>query len=346
MPGTQTPDDGVTVESLGASLDALLKAAEATDILGKGGATVDANRIESSGRVEGEDAKTAKVTGGGRAPAPTPIDNMMIGKLLDLGFDAGEVAAMQGALKVAADGDGDGEEDDSLEGYTGKLLAHAKDHADKNGGSMKGYMGYPGSHDVTPGMGKAGDTGGEPLSKAMDAYAANEAMEPLLDGTDFFAGFVKTTADHLDGVNATLAKGFATQQATNTAVAGALYQTGTLIKSQNAVIEEMGKRLGLVEAAPQPPRGAISATAASAMAKSMPNEAGAGGGSPLNKAEICATLSYMNLEKGIRDIGGERTSHHVGMLEGGNQCSPQVMQAVNDFHAANPTESDAARAYQ
>ncbi|MCZ6868095.1 MAG: hypothetical protein O7G84_01165 [Gammaproteobacteria bacterium] len=344
MPGTQTPEDGVTPESLGASLDELVKAAAATDLL-KGGATVDANRVESSGRVEGEDAKTATVTGGGRAPVPKAMDSMMIGKLADLGFDAGDIAAMAGALTGKAKDDEE-EEDDSMEGYVGKMTAHAKGYADKNGGSMKGYMGYPGAHDVTPKMDKAGTVGGEPLAKAMDAYNADPDMGPLLDGTDFFAGFVKTTADQLDGVNATLKKGFGNQEHVNAAMAGAIHQTGTLIKSQSGIIEALGERLGLVERQPQQPRGATSASAAATLAKSMPGEAGAGGGEPLKKHEILSTLSYMNLEKGMREIGGERTAQIIGLLEGGNQCSEQALAAVNDFLMANPTEVQAARTYQ
>ena len=341
MPGTQTPEDGVTPDTLGLSIDELVAAADASALV-KGG-TVDGNRIESSGRVDGEDARTAKVTGGGRAPVPKALDSMMIGKLADMGFDVGQIAAMEGALTGKAAAASEEEEDDSMDGYMGKAGAHAKGYADKNGGSMKGYMGY---HPGVPGMGKSGAVdGAEPLAKAMESYQADPEIGPMLDGTDFLAGFVEKTAGHLDAVNETMAKGFGNQRMVNQAMAGAIHQTGTLIKGQAAIISEMGRRLGLVEAQPLPVRGVTTASAASALAKSMPHEAG-DGREPLKKHEILSTLSYMNLEKGMREIAGERTAQIIGLLEGGNQCSEQALSAVNDFLTANPTEVDAARTYQ
>lgn len=348
MPGTQTPADEITVDSLGTALDELAKAAATTDLLkGGGGSTTDANGIQSSGRVEGEDAKTAKVTGGGRAPVPKPIDSMMIGKMVQAGLDAGQIEAMVGMMSGSAGAAADEEEeDDSMEGYVGKMTAHAKGYADKNDGSMKGYMGYPGHKPPAVAMGKSGAGEGEPLAKSLQQYQADPELGPLLDGTDFFEAYVKNTAGQIDAVNATLVKGFGNQGTVNQALAGAVHQTGMLIKGQALVIETLGKRLGLVESTPQPARGATSAPAAAALAKGMPGEAGAGGGEPLRKSEICATLSYMNLEKGIKKIGEQPTYEAIGMLEGGNQCSPEVLQAVNDFHTANPGDSQAARTYQ
>ncbi len=350
MPGTQTPAaaDGVTVDSLGDALDALAQSAAATDLLkGGAGGTVDANGIQSSGRVDGEDAKTAAVTGGGRAPAPKPLDNMMIGKLLEAGWDAGQITTLAGAMSGKATAEPEEDEDESMEGYVGKMTAHAQSHYDKNG-SMKGYMGYPGAHDVTPkGMGKAGDAGGgEPMAKSIETYRADPELGPLMDGTDFFTAYVANTATQIDAVNVTLVKGFGDQAGVNRVLAGAVHQTGMLMKSQARVIEELGNRLGLVESTPQAPRGAVSTSAAAALAKAMPGEAGVGAGEPLKKSEIVASLTYMNLVKGMREIGGQRTAELVGMLEGGNQASEETLKAVNDFHVANPSESEAARTYQ
>ncbi len=338
MPEAQpvAADEVVTAETLGAALDDLMKAADTADLLNKGG-KVDDNRVEHSGRID----EDGKLESGGRGTESDTggIDKMMIGKLADLDFSADQIAVMSAALVGKAKG-GDEDEDESMEGY----MRHSKSHAEaymKEHGSMKGYMGMP--HKGSP-VHKSGDAGeGEPLVKSEEAYREDARIKDFVDGNDFFEGYIAKTAEQIDSVNVSLRKGFGEQATVNSGIAGALFQMGTLLKSQAAVSAELGKRLGIVESTPNAPKGVT--TAADALNKSLPGEAGAGG-EPLKKHEICSTLSYMNLVKHIKEIDGESTAHCIGMLEGGNQASPAVLQAVHDFHQANPNLSDAARAYQ
>jgi hypothetical protein len=323
MPGeTQEPE--VTVDGLDQSLDDLIKAADATDLLKAG--SVDQNRVEHSGTKGSDGAQ-----GGGRGSygSDATLDRMMIGKLADLGFDANQISAMEGALTGKATDEDEDEDDEEAE--IGKLRAYMKD----NGGSMKGYKGF-GKSDTS------GDGDGEPMVKSMDEFRQDPDVNDAIDVSPYLEAMTARTAEQIDAVNSQLAKGFGNQSTVNRAMAGALHQMGTLLKSQVAVNEELAKRLGIVERTPNPQKGV---TDTSALNKSMPGEAGQGGGTPLNKSEILATLTYMNLEKGIKHIDGQPTSQAIGMLEGGNVAAPAVLKAVDDFHSANPTLSEVARQY-
>ncbi len=328
-----TPD--VTVESLDSALGDLVKAADATDLIkGPGG---DTSGVEHTGTM-GSDGKQ----GGGRGSygPDAKLDKMMIGKFADLGFDANQIAAMQGALtgKAGKDGEEAEDEDDSMEGYMGKMKGHAAAHM-KAHGSMKGYAGMPfGKSDSAPGA----PSGGEPLVKSLDQFRQDPDINDAVDVSPFLEAMTARTAEQIDAVNQTLAKSFGEQTDTNRAMAGAMYQVGQLLKSQVAVVEALGSRLGIIERQPNPPKGV---TGAEGLKKAMPGEAGAGAGDPLKKAEVLSTLSYMQLEKGIKDIDGQSMTQCIGMLEGGNIAAPAVIDAVNNFHASNPTESAQARKY-
>jgi hypothetical protein len=318
----------VTVESLGDSLDDLIKAADAVDLV-KGG---DANRVEHSGRVDESGTKSGKAESSGRASYSDAgsLDRMMIGKLADLGFDANQISAMEAALvgkQEEEDDDDDDDDDSDVEIEIAKMRAYAKQN-----GSLKGYQ-----------MGKSDyfDAIGEPLVKSLDQFREDPDINDALDVSPYLEAVTARTAEQIDAVNASLHKGFGSQATVNRAMAGAMHQMGSLIKSQAAVIEEMGARLGIVERQPNPQKGV---TNAQGLQKSMPGEAGAGG-EQLSKSEIVSTLSYMNLEKGIRSIDGQSTSEAIGLLEAGDVASPAVLKAVNDFHTANPNESQTARQY-
>ena len=330
MPEAQpATEPEVTVDGLQTSLDDLVKAADATDLIKMG--SVDSNRVEHSG-TQGSDGKQ----GGGRGSGAAQLDKMMIAKFADLGFDANQISAMEGALTGKAADDDDDDDDDEMEGYTGKAKAHAAAYAKANGG-LKGYKGMP--------YEKSGDDGtpGEPLVKSMDEFRKDPDINDAIDVSPYLEAMTARTAEQIDNMNGVLAKGFGNQSVVNRALAGALHQMGQLAKSQSVVIDALGKRLGIVERTPQPQKGVTDATA---LNKAMPGEAGTGGDrQPLKKSEILATLSYMNLEKGIKNINGEATSHCIGMLEGGGMTSPAVLKAVDDFHIANPNESDVARQY-
>jgi len=306
----------VTVDGLNSALEDLIKAADAVDLI-KG----DSNGVEHSGTTD-EDGKK----GGGRGsyPGDVALDRLMIGKLADLGFSASQISAMNDGLLGFADheepdGDEEGEDDDN-------------DGDGEMSGGMRGRM-----------RGKAKKSASErTLRKSMDEYRSDSDLADTIDVSAYLESFTARTADQIDKVNGSLRKGFGSQATVNRALAGALHQMGTLLKSNASVVEALGTRLNLVERTPNAQRGV---TGAAAMHKSMPGEAGRNGGGKLSKAEILSTMSYMNLEKGIRQIEGQRTVEAIGLLEGGNVCSPAVLQAVEDFHAKNPSESAVARAY-
>ena len=66
----------------------------------------------------------------------------------------------------------------------------------------------------------------------------------------------------------------------------------------------------------------------------------------LSKSEVIGTLTYMNLEKGIRDIGGRSTGQAAMMLEGGGVVDQQIIDSVSGFLAAHPAEAETARSYR
>lgn len=328
---TANAEPEVTVESLGKSLEDLMKAADATALVKGGGG--DGNRVEHSG-TQGSDGKQ----GGGRGSMSDAgsLDDMMIGKLADAGFSADQIATMTGALKgkaAEAEEEEDDDDDEEMEGYLSAAKASMKAYAKKNG-SMKGFPGVP--------FGKSGKaTEGEPLVKSIDQFRKDPDIDAAIDVSPYLEAMTARTAEQIDAMNVNLSKGFGSQATVNRALAGALHQMGTLLKSQSMVVEALRERLGIVERQPNAPKGK---TTASALSKSMPGEAGRGG-EQLSKAEVLATLSYMNLEKGIRHINGQATSQAIGLLEGGGMVAPAVLKAVDDFHAAHPQESQVARQY-
>jgi hypothetical protein len=132
------------------------------------------------------------------------------------------------------------------------------------------------------------------------------------------------------------------QNGVNAALAGAMYQVGSLLKSQSHVIDELSKRLGLVERAPLPGKGATTLSGAQAMQKSLGN----GGGSPgegLRKSEILATLSYMRMEKSMKEINGRAIGDVIYAFEGGGVINPEDVATVARFLATHPNEAAKAK---
>jgi hypothetical protein len=325
----------VTVEGLSSALDDLVKAADATDLIkGDGG-------IEHSGHYD----ERGKV-GGGRASGSDAggLDNMMIAKLTEAGIDAGTIAAFQDFVAKAKDTDDDADEepdndeDDEMSGEMREVIADMHAYAKKNG-SMNGY----------PGFGKSDDGGyGEPLVKSMDEFRNDRDIADAIDVSPYLEAMTARTADQIDGLRKAISSGFGNQTEVNRHIAAAMHQMGTLVKSQASVIGELGKRLNIVESQPLPAKGATTRTGAQALAKGMPGEAGgpAAGGESLSKSELLSTLTYMNLEKGIKNIGSQRTSEAIYLLEGGNKVDNAVINAANAFLSQNPTEAQAARIYR
>ncbi len=186
----------------------------------------------------------------------------------------------------------------------------------------------------------------EELQKALDDFKESPNIADAVDVSPFLEDLVGKIAGQFDSIRKSEHDFQGHQGDMNRHLAVALHQIGTLAKSQQVVINELGSRLGLVErqpAAPQP-RGATSLHAAQAMTKSMPNELGAGG-AELAKSELLSTLTYMNLVKGIKQVNGQPTYELACMYDGGAPVDGRVIETVKTFLATHPHEADQARTY-
>lgn len=298
-------DEGVTLEAMEKSLQDLLKAADATELAKSYGGT----NVEYSGRTD-EDGKGG---GGGAGYGEVGgLDDMMIGKMVSAGVPEGLVAEFSAFMSAKQEEpeEEDEEDEDEEKGKAGGKITHERPVA----------------------------------KKSMDAYRESQDVADAIDVSPFLEALTARTADQLDGIRKAHGEFSGTQGRVNQHMAVALAAVGNLVKSQSAVIDALGQRLGLVERTPAAPRGATSERQAQALSKSLPGEVGAGG-EQLSKAEVLSTLSYMNLEKGIKQINGQRTFEVIGMLEGGGQVDSGAVDTVRAFLKQNPAEAKAARNY-
>jgi hypothetical protein len=322
-------DEMVDVEGLEASLQDLIKAADATSIAKAYGGT----SVEYSGRYD-EDGKG----GGGGAESGDigGLDDMMIGKLSEAGIPADVISAFSAFMskeeeeEKESEGGGDEEEEEEEEGEEGKMSAHKKGKFPPEP-EFEGKMGKV-SHGRPTAKSQDYD-----LQKSMQEFRGDRDIADAIDVSPFLEALTARTAEQLDGIRKSHGQ-FANSQAdVNRAMAGAIYQMGSIIKS-------MGQRLGVVERTPATPRGATRLTGAQAMAKSMPGEVGSGRES-LSKSELLASMSYMNLEKGIKQINGRSTAELVSLFEGGANIDQGTVGEVEKFLRSHPNESDTARRY-
>lgn len=310
------PDEGtVTVEGMSTALDELVKATDALDVLGKGG---DASNVEHSGHND----ERGKV-GGGRADRGDAggLDNMMVGKMAEAGIPVDMIADFSAFMS----GKQSEEEEEEEEDENGKMK-------DKN--HMKGYD----KSDAKP--------DGEPLKKAMDEYREDKDVADGVDVSGYLEGFTAKTADMIDGVRKSMQASSNNQASVNAMQSRALHQIGSLLKSQSGVIEVLADRLGIVEKQPNPQRGAVTDAGAKTLSKGMPGEAGTDGEAMIkSQRELLNTLSYMNLEKSIKQIGSQQTNEAIYLLEGGGVVSDEVTAAAEAFLSQNPAEAETARTY-
>jgi len=338
--GDQDRNDqgSVTVEGMSRALDELVKAADATDLISKG----DGSGIEHSGHVD----ERGKV-GGGRATSSDAggLTSMMIAKMGEVGIDADTIAAFSDFVgKQAGKKNGEEEEEEETEEMTAEMqdvIADMHAYAKRNNGSMQGY----------PGFGKSDDGGGsEPMIKSLDQYREDKDIADAIDVSPYLEAMTTNTASQIDALRKSIESGHAQQSTINRHMAAAMHQVGTLIKSQEHIISELGKRLKIVERTPNPQKGATTRAGAEAMSKSMPGEAGGPPlrpeGGALTKSELLSTLSYMNLEKSIKNIGSLKTSEAVYLLEGGGMVDQAVIDAAESFLTQNPTLAQEARQYR
>lgn len=342
----------VDVTGLEASLNELVKAADATDLVkGKGADWGSVNR-EHSGRMD-EDGKG----GGGVATEVGSLDDMMIGKmsetamsaLADAGFTAPQIAAFMSA-KQEDEEEGEEEEEEGeeeeMEGKAGSFFSHSRpEPSGKMRGKAAGAMPPP-PYGGKKARKSASSPEGEQLTKSIDHLREDPDIGNAIDVSAYLEAMTMRVAEQIDGLTKSTNDARADQQNVNRAFAAALWQTGKLVKSQAVVIQALGQRLGLVEAQPAPAKGVQSPSRAAALAKGFAGEAGGPGAQRLSKSEILGTLSFMRLEKGITEIHGQKTSEVIGLFEGGNVIAPETVNAVESFLRQNPGDATKARAYR
>jgi len=337
----------VDVSGLEASLNDLVKAADATDLVkGKGADWGSVNRDYS-----GHNDERGKVGGGAAGSGDIGgLDDMMIGKmgetamaaLASAGFSAPQIAAFMSGKAEDEDEDTDDEDEGDDEDMSGQADGSFVSH---NRPEPTGKMAPP----MPPFRGKAKKSGageGEPLNKSLDMLRQDPDIGDAIDVSAYLEAMTARVAEQIDG----LAKGVhgarSEQAQVNRAMAAALWQTGKLVKSQQAIIQALGERLGIVEATPVPPKGVQDPRRAAALAKGFAGEAGGPGSRQMKKSEILGALSYMTLEKGIREINGQKTSEVISLFEGGNVIAPETIQAVESFLRQNPSDAAKALSYR
>lgn len=298
---------GVTIESLDASLDELLKAADAKDVADKLSKAYGGVNIENSGTMS-----DGKPSGGGQAGAGDigGIDDMMIGKMIgglaSMGYSDSQIRAfMRGKM------DDEGEEEETEE----------TDEGDE-----------PMEEDIEKSLRKSMGRG------FADAFGSDPAISEGIDAAPFMEALTVKTVQSLDLINKSVHRGQLTQTKVNKSMAVVLVQ-------QNQLIKAMAQRLGVIERQPMPQRGITDVPTARALAKGMPGEVGARAPQQLRKSEALNVLTYMNLVKGIKHIDGNTTLDTIARYEAGGQISENAVSAVHQFLATHPGEAEAAKRY-
>jgi hypothetical protein len=278
------------------------------------------------------------------------MEQTVMSALADAGFSAPQIAAFMSGKADDEDEDEEGGDEDEDEGdeeemsgeADGGFFSHTRPSPT---GKMSGKPPMPPFGGKAKGYGKSGGFSGEPLTKSLDALRSDPDIGDAIDVSAYLEGMTARVAEQLDSLAKGIHGGHSEQRKVNREFAAALWQTGKLVKSQAQVINALGQRLGLVESAPAPARGVQDPRRAQALAKSMPGEAGAGGGR-LGKSEILNTLSYMLLEKGVKEINGQSTREVIGLFEGGNVIAPETVGAVESFLRQHPGENQKARSFR
>lgn len=305
----------IDMDGLEASLDDLLKAADASDVRDRLAKAVRGEHpgssgvsVAHSGRVD-EDGQG----GGGLADMGDAggIDDLMIGKMIDAGIAAGTVADFVAYMKGKQEEDEDEEE---MDGYYGKS---------------------------DPSQGK----GGEPLRKShAQEWSEDPDISEAVDASPFMEALTMRTTQALDQLHKSMMEGQFRQNDFNGKMAKAVGSLGKLVKSQSQVIDELRKRLGIVERTPMPQKGTTTTTG---LTKSIPGGAQQGDApKPLTKSEAVATLTYMNLKKGIKQINGHKTAELACMLEAGGSIDKGTIEEIQRFLVVHPNEAKLAKAYQ
>lgn len=303
-------------------------------------------KIENSGTVGSEGPK------GGGQPGASDIgqtETLMIGKLVDAGailptaqligfmgddpsvYGAGRMAGFMTGYehgKAGKDMDmGDGKGDDYMDGY------------------KKGFLAGHGGDGTFKSESASNETDLFKSGSLYNELRENPETAEALDASAFVESMARGVSDALDQMHKSLREDNANQTRVNHAMIKSQTQLAKAVVEVIApVVEELGKRLDIIERTPNPQRGATSVSGAKALAKSIPGEAG-DGEQKLSKSEVVSTLSYLNLVKGQREIAGQPTSSLVARIESADLIDESTLNHVRQFLAQNPGEADQAKAY-
>jgi len=327
----------VSEDSLQASLDDLIKAAGATnavDNLRKGG-------IVNSGF---EDERGKQGGGQGSMSDAGGVEELMIGKLVAGGMSGDAAIAAVGSMMGLLSEQGMLGHMSQAERDENEATGDDDDDDDDDGEGMSGYA--RGYYDAMQKMGKSQDSSdyGEPLRKShAETFAEDRDISEGVDASPFLEQLTANTTQALDALRKSIQTGRADQNTVNKSLAMALHQMGTLSKSQGRVVDELGKRLGMVESTPAPGKGARSLAGAQAMTKSIGS--GNGEGQALTKSQAASTLMYLRFEKGMDRIEGEPIGQLAVFAESGGTVSNNVHAYIQKWLATHPSERNQALSY-
>lgn len=313
----------LTMDALDSTLDDLMKAAEATDLQEKlrkaGGVSVEHSGHYTEGGKKGGGLPGSGEQGG--------IDRMMIAKmtaaLTGAGFSSDQVAAF---MAGKAEEEEEEEEEDLDEEMEGAMRdAYAKGYA-----KARSEFGKSDAWDDD-----------EEVESFRKSFEDDPTIAEAIDAAPFMESLTAKTTSSLDRIQKSVHDGFASQKQVNRALAAAFFEQGQRLKKSERVIDELARRLGMVERQPLPQKGRTAAP----LHKSMPGEAGKGGPQQLRKSELLGSLSYLNLVKGEKHIAGEPTLQVISKLESTGDISKGAVEHVERFLATHPNEAEAAKAY-
>lgn len=302
--------------------------------------------IENSGTYGSEGKK-----GGGQPGASDigSIDTMMIGKMVDMGAVV-PTAELVGFMGDDPGAYGSGRMAGFMTGYQHGKAGKDMDMGDgKDESFADGYKkGYLAGHGSVP-TAKSNDAGADPDPLAKSAYEAlleREGVQEAIDASQFLEELTRGVGDQIDGMRKSLHAADQDQARVNASLLKSNVAMAKALQTVVPVINELGKRLDIVERTPNPPRGATTVPGAKALAKALPGEAGAGAeGEKLSKAEVASVLTYMNLEKGQRSINGQSTAQLVAFAEAGDTIDDATLNHVREFLKDNPKEAAMAKSY-
>ena len=317
----------VSLDSLDAALNKLVKAADDTDLSkGSMGVAIDqGGHVDNRGQTSGGYPSQGDVGG---------LDSMMVGKmqeaLIEQGFTADQITAFMGK-----------DDEEEMEGKMGKP-------ADTSGGVGTNPRTSPSAGGCT--MAKMEDEEeedeDEEAEKSLRAdlaksFADDDRIADAVDVSPFLDGLVDQVVTQIGSLAKSMEEDRSAQNEVNASMAKAMQAMGEIVKS-------IAHRVGAIEKQPNPQKGVTRLSGAQPVRKSFGQfgSEGQGQGEQLTKSDVVRTLSYMNLEKGITEIQGQPTSELIGLAEAGGQVHPNAVRAVQRFLTTHPGEASTARSYR